>query len=84
VPGDPYTSDTDDDHRIDFEHAPNEFFLGFIEIVDLRDSSSEHENEHDESENENEDKESDPDESSESDSEPDESTEFRVQEFLWQ
>jgi hypothetical protein len=57
VPGDPYASDTDDDHWIDFEQAPNEFFWGFIEIVDLRDLPSEHENE---------DKESDFDESSES------------------
>ncbi len=64
MPGDPYASDTDDDHRIDFERAPNEFFRGFIEIVDLRDSSSEYENE---------DKESAPDESSESESDPDES-----------
>ena len=50
---------------IDFEWAPNELFWGFIDIVDLRDSSSEHKNEEEESENENEDKESDPDESSE-------------------
>jgi hypothetical protein len=47
----------DDDYQIDIEQAPNEFFRGFIEIVDLRDSSSEYENE---------DKESDFDESSES------------------
>jgi hypothetical protein len=45
------------------------------QIVDLRDSSSEHENEDEESKTENEGKESNPDESSESDSEPDESSE---------
>ena len=56
MPGDPCASDTDDDHRIDFERAPNEFFRGFIEIVNLRNSSSE---------NENDDKESEPDKSSE-------------------
>ena len=66
VPDDPYASDRDDGHRIDFERAPDKFFRGFIEIVDLRDLSSEHENEDEESENKNEDKDSEPDESSES------------------
>jgi hypothetical protein len=42
---DPYASNTDDDYRIDFERAPNKFFRGFIEIVDRKDSSSEHKNE---------------------------------------
>ena len=33
VPDDPYASDRDDGHRIDFERAPDKFFRGFIEIL---------------------------------------------------
>ena len=33
VPCDPYASNADDDHRIDFERAPNEFCRGFIESI---------------------------------------------------